>query len=852
MSINTKKWFGRIVMLALACLMFLGLKDRVAAKADDPEASAQIIYTKEIESVDGEGNPFTYMGYSFGGGEGWEPYAVYVTPASGSAITLDADALGIQSSNIKIWDNDCAIAFIPEPDGYLNIENLILTGDNSHIDIGWSIFHRGGCGANVDTSIYSGPDTAADIAAYFNGFVFFDDEHPENEYHNDEDVIIPFDEGMKITNSSDPHYNKTVYSITWNMSPTNLILDDNVVIFIQGGGFITVSGSITLGSGSYIESIDSSPRLEITNPIANISGMTLYDNYGDLGQETVTSGSFNDRYFMKVGAPTPIWTKYHVAIPANADADKGVIAAAKKYIYAYGYMDYDGDDDVDGDDLRFALATELTYKFVGSYGMFGLSGGYGAGDDYVWAKHFADTEIFCNGIDINFNDYETIIAKTIDQGNGNGEGTRNIKRYTANITWGKTTGGEEVTGTVYVYELNNPEEILICTDFNEATGTGSTFYVRQRFDDKRVIVGEINNNPSNPVAVDEDYFASVIVTDSISNVAVGSHCDEVYVKNIDTNLYTFQTLDFRMRFKEGGQWKTCETGTTVKIFGRSGKFFATASEGEEKRYDFVSHDATDNAADKIWEAGGQYPVKLFIHDNILHIKPLNANSGVARALKEVRLTDSIPAAAVTINNDNTADIVITFNSNFYDTVHFELVYDDAMNSTAAFTVEREGIIIQYSNVWDPGKNGRFWLDIYGEGDGNEFTYTYDITKETFFVMATYYHSSDETGIDDLNLIVTYDDGSTEVFSSTDQTHNFTGYKSGIGYVVDGKTAADTTTFIITGNMEGGIFSRNGHIGGISAQVVKAGYNAAGSFGGALAGSGKGKNWNGHATNIPQS
>ena len=48
MSINKKKWFGRIVMLALACLMFLGLKDRVAAKADDPEASARIIYAKDI------------------------------------------------------------------------------------------------------------------------------------------------------------------------------------------------------------------------------------------------------------------------------------------------------------------------------------------------------------------------------------------------------------------------------------------------------------------------------------------------------------------------------------------------------------------------------------------------------------------------------------------------------------------------------------------------------------------------------------------------------------------------------------------------------------------------------------
>ena len=43
-----------------------------------------------------------------------------------------------------------------------------------------------------------------------------------------------------------------------------------------------------------------------------------------------------------------------------------------------------------------------------------------------------------------------------------------------------------------------------------------------------------------------------------------------------------------------------------------------------------------------------------------------------------------------------------------------------------------------------------------------------------------------------------------------------------------------------------VFSKNGHTGGFSVQVVNSGYDSAESFVGALAGSGKGKYWNGIA------
>ncbi|MBO7354168.1 MAG: hypothetical protein J6U61_07950, partial [Lachnospiraceae bacterium] len=402
-----------------------------------------------------------------------------------------------------------------------------------------------------------------------------------------------------------------------------------------------------------------------------------------------------------------------------------------------------------------------------------------------------------------------------------------------------------IVDIVYVYRLPRMDDLLICTDFNETLGYGTKYYLRRSFDDKKVLVGNVNASFNN---VDEDYFTSVIVDDSYTNIVAGGHGVKMYEKNKDRNLFTFQTVSYSyMKFydRDHDRWEIINQDTFVKVFRSTGKFFATASRGEAKRYDFVSHDATGNAADKIWEADGQYPVKLFIHDTVLHIMPLNENSGVSRALDTVRITDSLPAGAVTINDDDESDIVITFNSNFYDTVNFELVYDDG--STGAFTVEREGIIIQYTGL-DYSGNGRYWLDIYGEGAGNELNYTYNKDTENFVVMATYYHSSAETGVNNLKLVVTYDDGTTKVIDSNDTDHNFSGYKSGAAYVVDGRAAVDTTTFIIgfmIAERNDFTFSSNGHIGGFCVQVVKSGYDNADSFGGALAGSGKGKEWNGH-------
>ena len=860
MKIMNKKRFVTIAILAAICISFFGMRNLLFSKADEPgPASARLIYASNL---DDDGNPTEDTVYKFdtddGFGEGFTPYAVYVTQAEGPAMTLNSGTFGPVSVNyatIRIWNNNCEIT-VETQEGYVDRFCLIQTGGDSFLDVGWSHFNRGGCNAGV----YEGEDIATAIATYFNAFVTLD-ENPENiTYWNDESVTMAFDAEHTETNSEDPHYGKTVYTVTWEMEVKDLTLEENVILFLQDDvndqedvvseGKLRVSGSITVGGGSRIEAVDEAPRLEILHNNLSLSGITLYDVEGESGETPLANNRIEGTYYFTSfdfsAGSAWIWTIYHgngpVTIPEDAIGSPDVLAAQKRYIYAYDILDFNGDGRNDDDDLKYALAMELCYKFYGVYGMFGLPveiiDNWGDVPPEEQWERFADAAQALSDR-ITFED-----GGSIDVINDDGTtGTR--QRFLATVNWGYTEEGELISDTVYVYRLDLPSELLICTDYDEEAGDGSTFYSRMGFDDKKVIVGDVDANFEE---VDEDYFSTVIVTDTIGTVAVGGNAVSIYLRNADRNLFTFQTISyFKMKHFEENEWRILEPDLFVKIFKTGGKFFATASEGEAKRYDFVSNDFTGNAADKIWEAGGDCPVKLFIHDNVLHIMPLNANSGVAKALKEVRLTDSIPAAAVTIDNSNPLDIVITFNSNFYDTVNFELEYADG--AKGAFTVEREGIIIQYTPL-DVSGHGRYWLDIYGEGEGNEFNYTFDPETENFVVIASYYHSSAETGINNLKLIVTYDDGTTEVLDSVDSAHGFSGYKSGSSYLDDNDVAAvDTTSFII-GFMktEGSstTFTKNGHTGGFSVQVVKAGYNNADSFGGALAGSGKGKYWDGNA------
>ena len=101
--------------------------------------------------------------------------------------------------------------------------------------------------------------------------------------------------------------------------------------------------------------------------------MTLYDldDYGStVGLE---SDNLKGLYYC-TGSPI-IWVKYRpidqpVNIPDDAIGRPEVTTAAKKYIFAYANMDYDGNRTADdGKDLKFALAAELANLLKHEYGI---------------------------------------------------------------------------------------------------------------------------------------------------------------------------------------------------------------------------------------------------------------------------------------------------------------------------------------------------------------------------------------------------------------------------------------------------------------------------------------------------
>ncbi|MBP5160364.1 MAG: hypothetical protein ILP10_08740, partial [Lachnospiraceae bacterium] len=585
MSTEKKRWLGKALLLALACLAFIWAGKDSTALADDPEgeAIAKLIYASE---TDEEGNPTGNTSYRFMEDvpdESWSPYAVFVRPATGPAITLeDGRFEGVDYTAVRIWNNDCHV--LVEAD-WVDREKLVLAGDGSYLDVGWSHFQHGQCEADA----YNGADDAEDIAAYFNSFVYGD------EYYNDESVFMGFDENLKEINPDDPHFNKAVYTIDWDMAVAGLTLEDNVVAFIQDDGAIHISGSIRLGNGAMIEAVDDTPRLFIDTDDASAIDLDLYDYLGAGGETPLTSNVASVYYYTEKeigGTPTLIWTR----VPEDFGRED-VKQAAKKYIYAYARLDYDQDNDSDEDDLKLALAAELAWKFR-VYGPFGLYDNYDGATEEIWGNLLHDAEILARRIELE----GTSPINAIDSEGQNEE----IARYVATINWGHTITGTEIQSTVYLYQLTLPEELLICTDFNESTGMGNSFYVRKDFEDKRILIGDVNNPPA---SVDEDFFSTVLVVNSFSNVAAGGNGVAMEVKNRDNNLLTFQTIAYYlMKHKEGDSIHNLNTATTVKIFKSGGRFFAVSSEGEAKRHDYVTHE-TGGVADKVWEAGGRYPVK---------------------------------------------------------------------------------------------------------------------------------------------------------------------------------------------------------------------------------------------------
>lgn len=521
-----------------------------------------------------------------------------------------------------------------------------------------------------------------------------------------------------------------------------------------------------------------------------------------------------------------------------------IVKAVKRNLYAFdnNYEFCVSDELIDR--MKYALASKLYYDFI-KVPMFERFG-FQNTDDY-----YDSGNILTLLSRINIEDGEPVSASA-------SSGAISIPTFKADVDWGldQFTGEPIKSEDIVVYALPIPANevgVLVCTDFDEETGTGSQFWFK-------------TSNEAEKLA-DTDMDSLVIdceLTEG-SCVVAGGNSYIMQSMNRDSNLLSFDLYTTYAFYRDSPTLR-------VRILDSEKSYILVSSSGEEKNYDSVKNDDGSNA-DNIWEVGGTLHARVFVGETSVTLTPVTEIGDVdALEVVSVELKDIEQAEGVEIEDNLAADgtVKVNFLSNFYDTVTLIVKYAD--DTEKEFVIERQGLVIQYMYLGGPkgddtefpdynpatGKMTTTWeYDCYGREGGPSYTYgpaQLDEFGNPFdwgiVVMAVFYHptSSIGEGSTDLSLVVTYDDGAMEIISNTDTEHDFNGYTSGAAY-----DAVDTTAFILgflpsttsNGNMiDSQYFERNGHTGGLSVTVVNAGYDDDDSFGGAQFGSGKGYHWNG--------
>lgn len=500
----------------------------------------------------------------------------------------------------------------------------------------------------------------------------------------------------------------------------------------------------------------------------------------------------------------------------------GIVDEAKKYLYVYGKLS----DDMTEDEVKTALASELYDRFIqiDMFGEFGLDRDPGRKEDAI--TNLAGRIEITPSSDISVKD------KNND--------SVTIKKRTATVRWGMNEeNGNPITSTLNVYEVPNNQSMLICTDFNNSTGAGSTFYLRDTKQD------EVD------FSADGRADKAFLVLDNFSNVAIGAYgavSDEI---DKTPNYITYQIGTRSDRSNLG-----IEFGGTVRVMKSSGNFVKIGESGETKEVDGLN--ANGYQSDTVCETGSGREYRVYVGNDTVSLSSLNTAStglGAANAtITDVAVKNANMADGVTIT-PNGSGWDVKFKSNFYDSVPLTITYDGGVKKD--LTIQRIGLVVKYKFLMvpegedrDADSTGYINYDCYGPGNnGPEFKYNYQ-SGEQIMIYATYYHPTKDSVGNNLKLIVTYGDGTEQVFDKTN-SH----FISTDGYRAGGSGVA-TTSFIIDfipafrnqdpidGTWLDHITSTN-YKRGFHALVVNDGYDDADSFGGAQIGNGLGVYWDGN-------
>ena len=496
----------------------------------------------------------------------------------------------------------------------------------------------------------------------------------------------------------------------------------------------------------------------------------------------------------------------HFALSYPDSGDGTIINTVNNYIYGYPA------------NIENSLAKELYYRFieVAMYGNFGIS-----------SVSDLEAKITASG------DPYTISVLEAD---GSSD-TRPAQNYT--VAWGMDAAtGESVSQTIPVYTLSNVSEYLVCTDFNESTGTGTTFYSRIAGSD------EVNFSSTGDAAC----AITVSSLPNINNVQIGGNGTEKSVLN-DDGIYSYSVCTFpsiQANLPEA-EWHRYFS-STCRIMSTAKEYVVISGSGENKQYDGMGINGRN--VDDVWTVGsGSQTQNAYVYIGETQVS-LEALSGSGKTITGVTLTDASLADGVTI-----AGNTLTFGCNYYDTVPVNISFSDG--SSKSIIINRIGLVIQYRYLEDDRDHDTTTASadaIYYDCKAGTCSFTKDYDSgEQILIYATYYHpTADNTtgNSNDLYLNLTFSNGSSRIIYHTDSAHNFSGY-----IAADGNSVA-TTSFIIgfapAKNWDGNewtsdITQQNYSEGAFYATVLNAGYDDEDSYGGTQTGSGRGVYWDGRIT-----
>ena len=625
---------------------------------------------------------------------------------------------------------------------------------------------------------------------YYDGkYHFFDEENQANNYEGAiRNITIPTDCCLIIDG----------FDLDFAFSFSgNLVMEENSRIEVLTHGknvSITKTGSGTVTAGNdavvWTDNFEGSGVSFITgerNTICQYNGVTPVNN------------DFEDFNIRNIGSttehPDVLW-----AIDNFPFGDPRIVDEVKNKIYAYSSNDTNV--------LRDMLEEELYNRYVGDTHFYDFQ--YD-GDAFSGSVQFIEQKPSINVVD---ND-------------GNVQ-TRNV--YSYRVFWGFPEGRDEnnypfpdfsqppVESEISVIALN-PGEIIVCTDYNNETGSGSKYYVRTIHGDTKLFAPNSGFQGS-------EYFEEYLIADaSYTNVVVAGNA-------LDSYLITTDGLVAISFYSNVNATPENSFSGILRVINPSETYVAVIQEGEPNKYGGLGNNGL--STENIFRTGNDAVAITYIGNTTLHLEPLNDGLSLnTRLITNVELKDSTQKDGVAINKSDLNDVKVTFRSNFYDSVTLVITYEGGI--TKELTIQRVGLVVQYMYLMEDGSS---FLIMDHNHQNLDFNYNYD-SGEQIVIYATYYHPTNyvtKSGDDNLFLNVTYANGTSKIISHTDSARNFNGYCP-----MDGGAVA-STTFIIGFTTAG---QTDIHVDPFYATVVNGGFNDTNTYGGTQTGSGKGVYWDGH-------